>query len=57
MQKLPFVQSSSISQGIPGRIDATTNDAYLIYADNDFIKTYNIEMLDNWAIGKRNNFV
>jgi putative ABC transport system permease protein len=50
--KLPFVQSSSISQGIPGIINAQTEDGYLIYADNDFIKTYNIEMLDNWLIGK-----
>lgn len=52
IEKLPFVQSSSISQGIPGIINATTEDGYLIYADNDFIKTYDIEMLDNWAIGK-----
>ncbi len=55
MEKLPFVQSSSISQGIPGNINAqlsrNSEDGYLIYADNDFIKTYNIEMLDNWAIG------
>ena len=56
MEKLPFVQSSSISQGIPGIINAqlgrNSEDGYLIYADNDFIKTYNIEMLDKWAIGK-----
>ncbi|QGY44649.1 FtsX-like permease family protein [Maribellus comscasis] len=52
MEKLPFVQSSSISQGIPGIINATTPDGYLIYADNDFIKTYDIEMLRNWEIGK-----
>lgn len=56
IEKLPFVQSSSISQGIPGIINAQlgpkSEDGYLIYADNDFIKTYNIEMLDNWAIGK-----
>ncbi len=56
IEKLPFVQRSSISQGIPGIINAqfgpNGEDGYLIYADNDFIKTYNIEMLDNWAIGK-----
>lgn len=52
MEKLPFVQSSSISQGIPGIINAQTNDGYLIYADNDFINTYDIEMLDDWAIGE-----
>jgi putative ABC transport system permease protein len=52
MGKLPFVQSSSISQGIPGIINAQTEDGYLIYADNDFIKTYDIEMLENWAIGE-----
>lgn len=56
MEKLPFVQSSSISQGIPGIINAqlspNSEDGYLIYADNDFIKTYDIEMLENWAIGK-----
>ncbi len=51
MEKLPFVQSSSISQGIPGIINAQTEDGYVIYADNDFIQTYDIEMLDNWAIG------
>lgn len=51
IEKLPFVQSSSISQGIPGIINAQTEDGYLIYADNDFIKTYDIEMLENWAIG------
>ena len=56
IEKLPFVQSSSISQGIPGIINAqlgpNSEDGYLIYADNDFIQTYNIEMLENWAIGK-----
>jgi putative ABC transport system permease protein len=52
IQKLPFVQSSSISQGIPGIINAQTEDGYLIYADNDFIKTYGIKMLENWAIGE-----
>ena len=52
IEKLPFVQSSSISQGIPGIINARTEDGYLIYADNDFIKTYDIEMLENWAIGE-----
>jgi putative ABC transport system permease protein len=52
IEKLPFVQSSSISQGIPGIINAQTEDGYLIYADNDFIKTYDIEMLENWAIGE-----
>ena len=52
MEKLPFVQSSSISQGIPGIINAQTLDGYLIYADNDFIKTYGIEMLENWEIGR-----
>lgn len=52
MGKLPFVQSSSISQGIPGIINAQTEDGYLIYADNDFIKTYAIEMYKNWAIGE-----
>jgi putative ABC transport system permease protein len=52
MEKLPFVQSSSISQGIPGIINAQTEDGYLIYADNDFINTYGIKMLENWAIGK-----
>lgn len=52
VEKLPFVQNSSISQGIPGIINATTPDGYLIYADNDFIKTYDIEMIDNWAIGE-----
>jgi putative ABC transport system permease protein len=52
MGKLPFVQSSSISQGIPGIINAQTEDGYLIYADNDFIKTYGIEMLENWTIGE-----
>jgi putative ABC transport system permease protein len=56
MGKLPFVQSSSISQGIPGIINAQLSpqakDGYLIYADNDFINTYDIEMLDNWAIGE-----
>ncbi len=52
MEKLPFVQSSSISQGIPGIINAQTPDGYLIYADNDFIKTYGIEMLENWEIGR-----
>jgi len=52
IQKLPFVQSSSISQGIPGIINAQTEDGYLIYADNDFIKTYGIEMLENWTIGE-----
>ena len=56
MGKLPFVESSSISQGIPGIINASlgrnSEDGYLIYADNDFVKTYNIEMLDNWTIGK-----
>jgi putative ABC transport system permease protein len=52
MGKLPFVQSSSISQGIPGIINAQTEDGYLIYADNDFINTYDIKMLENWAIGK-----
>ena len=56
MEKLPFVQSSSISQGIPGIINAqlgrNVEDGYLIYADNDFIKTYDIEMLENWAIGQ-----
>jgi putative ABC transport system permease protein len=50
--KLPFVQSSSISQGIPGIINAQTEDGYLIYADNDFINTYGIEMYKNWAIGE-----
>ncbi len=52
IEKLPFVGSSSISQGIPGIINATTGDGYMLYADNDFIKTYDIEMLENWAIGK-----
>ena len=52
IEKLPFVQSSSISQGIPGIINVQTEDGYLIYADNDFIKTYDIEMLENWAIGE-----
>jgi putative ABC transport system permease protein len=52
IQKLPFVQSSSVSQGIPGIINAQTEDGYLIYADNDFIKTYGIKMLENWAIGE-----
>ncbi len=52
MGKLPFVQSSSISQGIPGIINAQTEDGYLIYADNDFINTYGIKMLENWAIGE-----
>ena len=56
MEKLPFVQSSAISQGIPGIINAqfgrNGEDGYLIYADNDFINTYDIEMLENWAIGK-----
>lgn len=56
MGKLPFVQSSSISQGIPGIINAqfgpNGEDGYMLYADNDFIKTYNIDMPDNWAIGK-----
>lgn len=52
IQKLPFVQSSSISQGIPGIINAQTEDGYLIYADNDFINTYGINMLENWAIGE-----
>jgi putative ABC transport system permease protein len=52
MRKLPFVQSSSISQGIPGIINAQTEDGYLIYSDNDFINTYGIEMLENWTIGE-----
>jgi putative ABC transport system permease protein len=52
MEKLPFVQSSSISQGIPGIINAQTPDGYLIYADNDFMTTYEIEMLESWANGK-----
>ena len=52
MGKLPFVQSSSISQGIPGIINAQSEDGYLIYADNDFINTYGIEMHKNWAIGE-----
>jgi putative ABC transport system permease protein len=56
MGKLPFVQSSSLSQGIPGIINATlgaaTGDGYLIYADNDFINTYGIEMHEKWAIGE-----
>ena len=52
MEKLPFVESSSISQGIPGMINATTRDGYMLYADNDFINTYDIEMLENWAIGE-----
>ena len=52
IEKLPFVESSSISQGIPGIINAQTSDGYLIYADNDFTNTYDIEMLENWAIGK-----
>lgn len=56
MEKLSFVQSSTISQGIPGIINAqlTPNreDGYLIYADNDFINTYDIDMLENWAIGE-----
>ena len=51
MRKLPFVQSSSISQGIPGIINVQTEDGYLIYSDNDFINTYGIEMLENWTIG------
>jgi putative ABC transport system permease protein len=55
IEKLPFVQSSSISQGIPGIINAQTEDGYLIYADNDFIKTYDIKMLENWTIGKGKN--
>jgi putative ABC transport system permease protein len=53
--KLPFVKSSSISQGIPGIINAQTEDGYMIYADNDFIKTYDIKMLENWAIGEGKN--
>jgi putative ABC transport system permease protein len=52
MGKLPFVQCSSISQGIPGIINAQTEDGYLIYADNDFINTYDIEMLESWATGE-----
>jgi putative ABC transport system permease protein len=52
IEKLPFVQSSSISQGIPGIINAQTEDGYLIYADNDFINTYGIKMLESWTIGK-----
>ena len=50
--KLPFVQSSSISQGVPGIINAQSEDGYVIYADNDFINTYGIEMHKNWAIGE-----
>jgi putative ABC transport system permease protein len=49
--KLPFVQFSSISQGIPGTINAQYEDGYLIYADNDFINTYGIQMFENWKIG------
>jgi putative ABC transport system permease protein len=50
--KLPFVQSSSISQGVPGIINAQSEDGYVIYADNDFINTYDIEMHKNWSIGE-----
>jgi putative ABC transport system permease protein len=52
IDKLPFVQSSSVSQGIPGIINARTEDGYLIYADNNFINTYDIKMLENWKAGE-----